>query len=165
MKGAVAIRDGSSQTTTPAATRRVPSMFASFQNEVNKLFEDFGFGWDKFRVSQTDDMIARIDVKDAGKEVVITAELPGVAKEDMQLTLTPHYLSLMGEKKEEKGEHEEGYFHMERSYGFFRRVIPLPCAVEKDAADAVFENGVLKVTLPKTKEAMGEERKIKIRTI
>jgi HSP20 family protein len=72
-------------------------------------------------------------------------------------------LTIKGEKKEEREQTGENYYHMERSYGNFQRTIPLPCEVETDDVDAVFKNGVLTIKLPKTAEAQAC-KKISVRT-
>jgi HSP20 family protein len=106
----------------------------------------------------------KIDVKDKEKEIVVLAEIPGVELEDVDIALTSHYLSISGTKHAEKDDHHKGYYHLERSYGFFRRVIPLPCEVEKEGAEAIFKNGLLRIKLPKTQAAINDERKIAIKT-
>jgi len=82
---------------------------------------------------------------------------------DLMLAVTPHYLSLSGEKKNEESEHEKQHYRTERSYGFFRRVVPLPCEIDKNRVDAVYKDGVLRISLPKTKEAITEEKKISVK--
>ncbi len=147
------------------------SIFNSFRNEMNKLFDDFTFGrgfefphWpDLSGWTETPTKEIKLDMKDAGTELVLTAEVPGVELGDMTLAITPHYLSLSGEKKAEKSEHEKEFYRMERSYGYFRRVVPLPCEVDKDRVDAVYKDGVLRITLPKTKEAITNEKKVNIK--
>jgi len=70
-------------------------------------------------------------------------------------------LTIQGEKKEEK---EKSYYRMERSYGSFKRTLPLPCEVEDDKVEAQFKKGVLTITLPKASEAIKETKKIDIKS-
>lgn len=91
----------------------------------------------------------RVDVRDTEKELRISAEIPGMTDKDVEVSLSSDTLTLSGEKKEEKVQNEKGWYRMERQYGSFTRVIPLPCEVDGDKADAVFKNGVLTITLPK----------------
>jgi HSP20 family protein len=105
----------------------------------------------------------RLDLKDAGKELVLTADVPGVELNDMTLAVTPHYVCLSGDRKSEKGEHDEQHYRMERTHGFFRRVVPLPCEIDRNGVDAVYKDGVLRITLPKANEAVVDEKKVNIK--
>ena len=89
-----------------------------------------------------------IDVKEHDNKLFVTVELPGMKKEDVKVEITGDRLTLEGEKKHEKEEKKEGYFHCERSYGKFYRAIPLPEGVKAGEAIANFTNGVLEITVP-----------------
>ena len=95
---------------------------------------------------------------------VVSAELPGISAREVDISLDDGVLTLSGEKKEEKEEGKEGSkFHMwERRYGSFRRSFTLPQAVEADKITAKATDGILTVTLPKTKKAKAQGRKIPI---
>lgn len=151
----------------PAVQRReLLSPFASVQQEMNKLFEELRSGWGFAHTPQFEpfgDFHARVDMKDSEKEVIVTAELPGVDLKDIDITVKGDSLILKGEKKMEKEEKDKGYYKMERSYGSFYRSIPLPCEIEKDNVDAVFKDGVLTVTMPKTKAALTSEKQISVK--
>jgi HSP20 family protein len=95
----------------------------------------------------------RMDVRETENELRITAEVPGLSENDVQVSLSADSLTLSGEKKEEKIDNEKGWYRMERQYGSFTRVIPLPCEIEQEKAEAVFKNGVLTVILPKLQES------------
>ena len=105
----------------------------------------------------------RIDVKETDKEILIAAELPGTNEKDISLTLQNGVLTIQGEKKVEYDEEKENYHVMERSYGSFPRSLRLPDTVDEDKVEARFENGVLKVSLPKRAEALGAQRRIDIK--
>ncbi len=94
----------------------------------------------------------KVDVRDTEKELRISAEIPGMSEKDIDVALSSDTLTLAGEKKEEKVDSEKGWYRMERQYGAFTRVIPLPCEVNADKAEASFKNGVLCVILPKLME-------------
>lgn len=104
--------------------------------------------------------LPKVDVIDRDEEVVVKAELPGVKKEDLEVTLGDDSLTLRAitesETKEEKGQ----YFRREISRGEFSRTVPLPCAVEGEKAKATFKDGVLEITIPKA--AGAKRRSIKI---
>jgi HSP20 family protein len=99
-----------------------------------------------------------VDVSETGKEVRITAELPGLDEKDVEVTVTNNMLTIKGEKEEEEGD----YYHSERSYGYFDRTIALPQGIDADNAKAKFKKGVLKVTIPKKPEAQSSRRKIEL---
>jgi HSP20 family protein len=89
-----------------------------------------------------------IEVKEQAGKLLVTAELPGVKKEDVKVNVTENILTLEGERKQEKEEKREGYFHSERSYGKFSRSIALPEGANIDQAHAQFNNGILEISLP-----------------
>jgi len=91
----------------------------------------------------------RVDVYDTEKEVVLTAELPGVAKEDIEVVAEDGHLTLRGQTKREEEAQEEGYYRRERVYGQFERLIHLPAEVDEQNVTAKFENGVLEIRAPK----------------
>jgi HSP20 family protein len=108
-------------------------------------------------------LVPRMDVKETDKEIIIEAELPGLEEKDVSLTLQNGILTVQGEKKIEYDEEKENYHMMERSYGSFQRSLRLPDTVDEDKVEARFENGILRVTLPKRSEAGGAQRKIDIK--
>lgn len=103
-----------------------------------------------------------IDVVDEGKSIRISAELPGLDKDDIELTIQEGALSLSGEKRTESSSDEEGCYRTERAYGYFERVVPLPGDVDLDHIDADFKKGVLTVHVPKLKTAESRGKQIPI---
>lgn len=103
-----------------------------------------------------------IDVKENDKEIRITAELPGVEENDVEISVSGDALTIKGEKKEEREEKGEERYRLERSYGAFRRSFSLPAEVDPDKATAHFAKGVLTVTLPKTAQA-AKTKKIEVK--
>ena len=93
-----------------------------------------------------------LDVHEDDKVVVVTAELPGLEKKDVEINLTDSRLTLKGEKKKTEKKDEDGFSYKERFYGAFTRVIDLPSQVKPDKAKASFKNGVLEIRVPKTEE-------------
>jgi HSP20 family protein len=83
-------------------------------------------------------------------------------KENVEVKLTDHMLTITGEKKKEEEIKEENYYRSERSYGSFIRTLELPADVHADKVKASFKNGVLEVRLPKTEEAKSKEIKVKV---
>jgi len=97
-----------------------------------------------------------VDVRQDKENVIVVAEVPGLAAEDIDLSITGNTITLKGEKKPET-EAEDDYAHLERSYGSFERVIELPVEVAAGKAKATLLNGVLSLTLPKS-EAVKPKR-------
>ncbi|KYK38266.1 MAG: Hsp20/alpha crystallin family protein [Theionarchaea archaeon] len=97
------------------------------------------------------------DIQETDAEVIATVELPGMKKEDISLTVTEYALEVKAEMKEEEKKEEEGYKSYRRRYAGFYRRLPLPAAVKSEDAKATYKNGVLEVTMPKTKKEKKKE--------
>jgi len=93
-----------------------------------------------------------MDVTESSEALTISAELPGMAKSDVTITIEDVVLSISGEKKSKAEKKEEGYHLIERSYGSFHRSLKLPRLVDTGAAKASFEDGVLMIELPKQEQ-------------
>jgi HSP20 family protein len=91
----------------------------------------------------------KVDIIQNEKEIVVKADVPGVKKEDINVTVTEDTITLRGEVKTDYEEKKDNYFHSERFYGSYSRTLPLPTLVDGDKAVAKFEDGVLTVTIPK----------------
>jgi HSP20 family protein len=104
-----------------------------------------------------------IDIEETDDDVLVTAELPGVGKEDFNVEIIGDRLRLSGEKKMTRQKRENGYVSTERAYGSFSRSVQLPCEVVAEKADAELKNGVLHITLPKVAEAKVKTTKIKVK--
>ncbi len=103
-----------------------------------------------------------VDLFEEKEDVVVKAEIPGMDKDNIEVNLTDHTLTIKGEKKKEEEVKEENYYRSERSYGSFFRTIELPKDVHTDKVKATFKNGVLEVRMPKTEEAKAKEIKVKV---
>lgn len=103
----------------------------------------------------------RVDVREEKDAVLLTAELPGVSKDDVHVELENGILTLSGEKKAEKSEHENGFYRSERVYGAFKRSFHVPDSVDAEKIEAEYTNGVLKLTLPKRPEAAPRQISVK----
>ena len=101
-----------------------------------------------------------LNIRETPEALEVTAELPGVAASDMEVTIDKGILTIKGEKRFEE-EKQEGAFHrVERSYGSFSRSVSLPSPVAEDKITANFVNGVLTLTLPKAEEAKAKKIEI-----
>ncbi|MBF0329609.1 MAG: Hsp20/alpha crystallin family protein [Nitrospirae bacterium] len=135
------------------------------RRDMDRLFEDFFTparrrGW--IRKPEQSVVVPNIEMFDRTDEIVVKAELPGVTKEDIDLTITKDSLTLRGEIKKEEEVKEENYYACERSFGSFTRAIALPVEVDNEKAKASFKNGVLEIVLPKREEARPKEIKIEV---
>ena len=112
--------------------------------------------------SNTGTWAPAVSVEETQNELILTAELPGMRPEDVELQVENNILTLRGEKRETRDERDEGRrFHLwERSYGAFQRSFTLPRTVNGDEIRAEFDNGLLRVRMPKAPEA--RSRKIEI---
>jgi HSP20 family protein len=100
-----------------------------------------------------------VDVIEEDDDVRVDVEAPGMMPDDINVTITEQSLVIRGEKKPEKAE-SKGFHRSERSFGAFRRVIPLPVEVDRDRVEATFRNGVLTIIVPKSHESA---KKVQIR--
>ncbi len=106
----------------------------------------------------------RLNVAESDNEIEVTAELPGIDEEDIEITISQDVLTIKGEKKQEQEESEGNLYRMERRYGSFCRSIELPDdVVNVDEAQASYKNGMLTVLLPKYEEAQETSRRIAVK--
>lgn len=105
----------------------------------------------------------RVDVVDEGDALRISADLPGMERKDVEVLVEDDALVLRGEKKLESTREEKGCYRVERAFGSFQRIIPLPEDVDPERAEAHFDKGVLTLRLPKRPGAMPDVRRIEIK--
>jgi len=106
----------------------------------------------------------RVDMCETDEDVQVTAELSGVSRRDVEVNLDRDRLTVRGEKRSKQEKKGGNYYHLERYYGGFHRSILLPCEVDSERVEASFENGVLRVNLPKTAVSRERTKKIRVRT-
>lgn len=118
------------------------------QERLSQLFEDYmPMGEWKGR----DVFMPAVDIKDEGDNLIVTTDLPGINKENIEINLKDDMLEISAKSGEEKETEEEGYIRRERSYTRFYRTVTLPTSIKEEAGTAKMENGVLIITLPKMK--------------
>jgi HSP20 family protein len=103
-----------------------------------------------------------VEVYEENDEIVARVELPGLAKDDIDISLTDQTLTIRGEKKKQREVKQENYYQSELSYGSFSRAIDLPQEVQADKVRASFDKGVLEIRLPKSESAKKRSTKIEI---
>ncbi len=106
--------------------------------------------------------VPAVDISETKDAYIIKGELPGVEKEDVDISIDDNLLSIRGEKKYEKSVDEDQSYRTECVYGSFERSFTLPKQVDINNVDAVFKNGVLKLTMPKAEEAKPKQIQVKI---
>ena len=91
------------------------------------------------------------EVEESDRDIVVRLEVPGMDREDFELEVVGNHLMVRGEKRFEREQRQGRYYVMERAYGSFQRVVPLPAEVDTTGAEASYKRGVLKITLPKSR--------------
>ena len=160
--------------------------FGSLQREVDRIFEGFSRGLPMFAMPAMPTMmniVPKVDVAETDKEIEITAELPGLERKDVEISLEDDVLTIRGEKKTESaqdakdndakdnkdkdakkdngGGENKNYHLTERSYGVFLRVLQLPPGIDPSTIEATMSNGVLKITIPKPAKAQAKKIEVK----
>ncbi len=103
-----------------------------------------------------------VEVSETDNEVIVKAEVPGLEKKDLKLTVTDDTLVIRGETREEKEDKKRNYFRREIRYGAIYREVPLPADVVPDKAKARLRKGILEVRIPKAEEAKAKEIKVEV---
>ena len=132
---------------------------SSLRHQLDRMFDD-GRPW---RFSLADNGGASefpVDLFETNDEVVVKASLPGVKPEDIEISVTGHALTLKGETNEEHEEKAQNFYRRERRYGTFYRQLTLPSDVDSAKAEATFEHGVLRLSLPKADAAKPKTIKV-----
>ena len=136
-----------------------------FFSNVDSLFNDFLRTGSLFGRSMgeglRDTWIPAVDIQETDKAFVFTAELPGLGKDDVEITLEENLLTLSGSRELNEKEEGDTYHRIERAYGSFSRSFSLPSQVDSSGIDATFEKGLLTVSVPKSEQA--QPRKIEIK--
>ena len=156
----------------PTRSTRIVDRFA---DEMDRLLADFGFGRSRFPAAGASGFLSpwrgasewtawapELEVFQRNNEVVVRADLPGLKKEDVTVDVTEDSITIAGERRQEQEEDRAGLYRSERSYGSFRRVLPLPPGAIGDQAKASFKNGVLEITMPAPPEQVTRGRRLDI---
>jgi HSP20 family protein len=136
------------------------SLMRRISDEMDRLFESFGmgrnflpeeFGQGRSRgalQSATSLWSPHLEVFERNGKLVIEADLPGVKRDDVNVQIEQDAIIIQGQRQQQSENNNQGYYHSERSYGSFYRMIPLPEGVNTDDATATFRNGVLEIEVP-----------------
>jgi len=136
----------------------------SLQRDMNRMFDEFFRG----DVLADESFFARdwtpaVDIVENNDNYILRAELPGMSKDDVKITLENNLLTIRGEKKNESEKKEGNYHRVERSYGSFERSFTIPGTIKADNIDAQYKDGVLTLTLPKAEEAKPKLIDVKVK--
>ncbi len=152
---------------TPAQQSGSVDSLADLHNQINSLFNDAfsGGGFPELFGAGAEGGLFKpnLDIRESDKEYTVTLEMPGVNKDDVDVEVRGDALIVRGEKKNEET-HEEGqYQYTERSYGSFQRALTLPEDADSENIKANFDNGVLKISLPRQEIGGGERKKVEVK--
>ena len=141
--------------------RRSAPSFPTFWRDpfrrMGRFFDDDFFA--PFRALESDfgvdenRWLPAIDVREGEDELVVSADLPGLTKDDIEVTVEDNRLTVSGERKWDEETNKDHYHRIERAYGRFSRTLALPSAVKAEEVKASFKDGILNVTIPKAEEA------------
>jgi len=137
-----------------ALHRNMDRVFDELMNENARQLAPF-WGADR--------MMPKIDETEDDKAFHVSVELPGMDEKDVDIRLSGRMLTIRGEKQNDEKEEGKDYYRRERSYGSFRRTLELPGEVDESKIEAKFKKGVLRIELPKTKEAQAQVKHIQIK--
>jgi HSP20 family protein len=136
----------------------------NIQDEMNRAFDRF-FSKDSWNDEESVNQAGWypvVDISENNDEYLLSAELPGLRKEDIHISFTDGVLRLEGERKKEKEEKDTDYHRVERAFGKFCRTFRLPNTVKIDKISADFKDGILNIRLPKMEEVKPKEIEVKI---
>jgi HSP20 family protein len=140
--------------------------FLAMRREMNRLFDDAfsGFGLPSVFGPALRQMPAapKIDVSETDNEIQVTAEMPGIDQNDVEVLLEDDRLIIRGEKKEEREDKDRNYHVRERVQGAFSRTLPLPFAPDPNQVKAEFKDGVMNITIPKPQEVKQKQHRIEV---
>ena len=132
--------------------------FRDLEGHFNRLFGELNRDYDLFDRGWS----PAVDLKEEEQGYTLEADLPGLKKEDIDLTVVDNVITIKGERKQETETKEKGYHRVERRYGTFERSFEIPGGFEAAKIEAKFDNGVLRVTLPKREESKPKQVEVKV---
>lgn len=162
-KQEVAVKTGKTSEKLPARTGRRFDEFEEFLDQMIPRGWFPAMRWPRLLTPELETLAAgvpKVDVIDRDNEILVKAEMPGVKKEDIRVSLVGNVMTIKGETKREEKEEKGDYYRCEISRGEFSRMLTLPAEVDEGKAKAELHEGILEVTLPKIETA--KKRDIKV---
>ena len=136
--------------------------FSTLQDRINRVFRDSYSAAGQDESLTTSSFAPAVDVYEDEHKVSLKIEVPGIDEKDIDVRVENNTLTVHGERKIEKEEKEENYRRVERQYGSFTRTFTLPTTVDTENVAAVYDKGVLKISLPKKAEAKPKQIKVTV---
>jgi HSP20 family protein len=139
--------------------------FLTFRREVDRMFDDFFTGFRDLRslAPLSQPITPVVDINENDKEIVVTAELPGLDEKDFEVTMSGDILTIQGEKKAEREQKNGNGYYMERRFGSFSRSVRLPYEVKDENIEARYEKGILTIRIPKPENIQKAVRHIEVK--
>ena len=131
----------------------------TLHDRIQRYFDDFP----NFGFNLNENFYPRIDISEDKDNINVVAEIPGVIKDDIKITLQDNILTIEGEKKKETEQKEKNFFRSERMYGSFKRCFTLPDMVDSERVEAKFEDGMLNIQLKKIEQKVKSEKVIELK--
>jgi len=133
--------------------RMFPELERAFEDFLSRRLQPFGREWPRLGElsSLLDRQLPSLDIVDGEKDVVVRAEVPGIDKKDLDISISDRTLTIKGSTRKEKKEEKENFFRQEIRSGSFSRSVLLPADVNASKAESTFKGGVLELRLPKAK--------------
>jgi len=135
---------------------------SSSRKELDRLWDRF-FRETPSMATFAEEWLPSVDISETKKNFIVKAELPGLDAKDVNVSLSRDLLTIKGEKKKEEEEKDEHHYCIERYSGSFQRSFQLPASIKGDKVEAIFDKGVLRVTIPKAEEAEKKEIEINVK--
>ncbi|MEO0225587.1 MAG: Hsp20/alpha crystallin family protein [candidate division WOR-3 bacterium] len=135
---------------------------ASLREDMDRIFDSF-FGRLPERERKEGIWLPLVDIEETADEILVRAEIPGLKKEDIKVSVVGNTLTLSGERKYEAEEKGKTFHRIERAYGKFYRNISLPAEVDNNKVKAQYKDGVLTINLPKAEQARRKEIEIDVK--
>ncbi len=133
--------------------------FETLHDRIQKYFDDFpAFGF-----NLSDSFSPKIDISEEKDKINVVAEIPGVKKENIKITLQDNILTIEGEKKKDTEEKEKNFYRSERIFGSFKRSFTLPVEVDSEKVEAKFNEGMLHISLKKLEQKTKSEKVIELK--
>jgi len=133
--------------------------FETLHDKIQRYFDDFS----NFGFSMNENFYPRMDISEDKNSLNVTAEIPGVKKENIRITLQDNILTIEGEKKKDIEQKEKNFFRSERMFGSFKRCFTLPEEVDSDSVEAKFEDGMLSIKMKKSTPKIKSEKLIELK--
>jgi HSP20 family protein len=136
-----------------------PTAFRDLEGRINRMFNNLAFEPEQAGVAWS----PAVDLHETEEAYTLEADLPGLSKDDIQLSITDDVVTLKGSRTQKSEKKTEGYHRVERVYGSFQRSFRIPGGIDAGKVDANFENGVLRVVLPKPEERKPRQIDVKVK--